>query len=159
MTLTVLSPVTGTVIAMADVPDPVFAEAMVGPGVAVDPATDGTTAVAVAPIDGTVVVLHQHGFVVSDAARHSVLVHLGIDTVQLGGDGFTPHVAKGDTVTAGQPVITWSPADVAAGGRSPLVPVVALDVPPDGLDVLAAPGTHVTAGDGKTPGSPLLRLP
>jgi PTS system N-acetylglucosamine-specific IIA component len=95
---------------------------------------------------------------VSDAAGRAVLVHLGLDTVQLGGDGFTQHVAKGDAVSAGDRVITWSPADVAGAGLSPLVPVVALEVPADRLEVLAAPGDRVLAGDTATPGSPLLRL-
>ncbi|MBE1874164.1 PTS glucose transporter subunit IIA [Myceligenerans pegani] len=159
MALTVLSPVSGTAVAMTDVPDPVFADGMVGPGIAVDPATDGATSVAVAPIDGTVMALHPHGFVVSDGARRAVLVHLGIDTVRLGGDGFTSHVAKGDSVRAGDHLISWSPADVVAGGLSPLVPVVALEIPADRLEVLVAPGDRVLAGAGATPGTALLRIP
>ncbi|RPF19602.1 PTS sugar transporter subunit IIA [Myceligenerans xiligouense] len=157
MALTVLSPVSGTVVTMADVPDPVFAEGMVGPGIAVDPDLDGAASIAVAPIDGTMAALHPHAFVVSDAGHRGILVHLGIDTVQLGGTGFTVHVAKGDTVRAGEHLITWSPSDVAAGGRSPLVPVVALEVPAGGLDVLVAPGERVVAG--AVPATPLLRVP
>ncbi|MBL0886052.1 PTS sugar transporter subunit IIA [Myceligenerans indicum] len=158
MALVVLSPVTGTVVAMSDVPDPVFAEGMVGPGIAVDPVGIGDTSTAVAPIAGTVVSLHPHAFVVSDG-RRGVLVHLGIDTVQLRGDGFTVHVAQGDAVRAGEPLITWSPAEVAAGGRSPLVPVLALEVTPDELEILTAPGTRVTAAGGDSPGTALLRIP
>lgn len=165
MALTVLSPVTGTVVAMADVPDPVFAEGMVGPGVAVAPVADRVSDV-VAPCDGRVVKLHAHAFVIAAPedpavpapsgggvpAGRGVLVHLGIDTVQLDGAGFTLHVAEGAVVDAGQRLITWSPADVADGGRSPLVPVVALDLSPAGLRVLADPGRPIAAGD------PLLRL-
>ncbi|MBO0609555.1 PTS sugar transporter subunit IIA [Myceligenerans salitolerans] len=156
MALTVLAPVSGTVVAMADVPDPVFAEGMVGPGIAVDPILDGAPSIVVAPISGVVAALHPHAFVVTDAGRRGVLVHLGIDTVQLGGEGFSVHVSTGDTVRAGDHLITWSPADVAAGGRSPLVPVVVLETPPDRLDTLAAPGTRVAAE--AAPGTPLLRV-
>ena len=68
----VLSPVTGRAIPLTDVPDPVFAGQMVGPGVAVDPA--GEPGTAVAPISGTIVKLHPHAYVISgeggeDAAR------------------------------------------------------------------------------------------
>ena len=52
-----------------------------------------------------------------------VLVHLGLDTVQLNGAGFTAHVAQGDTVEAGQPVITYDVPAIVAAGMSPVVPV------------------------------------
>ncbi|QAY63600.1 PTS glucose transporter subunit IIA [Xylanimonas allomyrinae] len=150
--LTVLAPVAGTVRALADVPDPVFSAGLVGPGVAVDP-DPLTGRDAVSPVSGTVVKLHPHAFVVTAPDGRAVLVHLGIDTVQLEGEGFTLHVAEGDAVEAGQVVVTWDPAAVTAGGRSALVPVVALDAGPDGALPVPAPGTTVAAGD------PLLTLP
>jgi phosphotransferase system IIA component len=54
-------------------------------------------------------------------------VHLGLDTVQLNGEGFTAHVAQGDTVEAGQPVITYDVPAIVAAGMSPVVPVVVMD--------------------------------
>ncbi|MFC8796393.1 PTS glucose transporter subunit IIA [Promicromonospora sp. NPDC057138] len=163
--LIVGSPVAGRVVAMRDVPDPVFAESIVGPGLAVDPDPELGGRV-VAPCAGVVVKLHPHAFVLlappadepADAegapaapaapvAGRGVLVHLGIDTVQLGGGGFTLLVAEGDAVAAGQELIVWSPTVVSDGGRSPLVPVVALDLGPRGLEELARPGTQVQAGD------------
>ncbi|WHT17083.1 PTS glucose transporter subunit IIA [Crossiella sp. CA-258035] len=144
MTLSILSPVTGTVVPMSEVPDPVFAQAMVGPGLAVDPAREAGEAVA--PIDGTVVTLHPHAFVVATDNGIAVLVHLGIDTVKLKGEGFTQHVVKGEKVRAGQPMITWNPADIETTGYSPVCPVVALDAPADNLTDLREPGP-VTAGD------------
>ncbi|MBP2472921.1 PTS system N-acetylglucosamine-specific IIA component [Crossiella equi] len=144
MSLSVLSPVAGTVVPISEVPDPVFAQAMVGPGIAVDP--DRTAGEAVAPVDGTVVTLHPHAFVVATDAGTAVLVHLGIDTVKLKGEGFTLHVVKGEKVRAGQPVITWNPADIEATGYSPVCPVVALDAAADTLSDLRAPGP-VAAGD------------
>lgn len=146
MTLPVHAPVGGVVVAMRDVPDPVFAQEIVGPGLAVEPA--GEDAVdAVAPVDGTVAKLHPHAFVVLTAAGTGVLVHLGLDTVQLRGEGFTLHVSAGDAVRAGQRLVTWNPAAVTAGGRSPVTPVVALEATPGTLDLAAAPGTAVAPGD------------
>jgi len=144
--LTVLAPVAGTVVAMADVPDPVFAAEIVGPGLAIDPSREGTVQ-AIAPVSGTVVKLHAHAFVVQADEGRGALVHLGLDTVQLGGEGFTLHVAEGDTVTAGEPVVSWEPAKVEAGGRSPVCPVVALQGAPDAVSPLATVGASVTAGD------------
>jgi sugar PTS system EIIA component len=135
--LSVLSPVAGVVVGLSEVPDPVFAEAMVGPGIAVLP-SDG---VAVAPVDGTVATVHPHAFVVATESGRAVLVHLGIDTVKLKGSGFELHVAKGDAVTAGQPMITWSPAAVEAAGYSPVCPVIALDASTEVLSEVHAPGS------------------
>jgi phosphotransferase system IIA component len=56
-----------------------------------------------------------------------VLVHLGLDTVQLNGAGFTTHVAQGDTVTAGQLIITYDVPAIVEAGYSPVVPVVVMD--------------------------------
>ena len=76
----VQSPVAGTTVSMTEVPDAVFAQAMVGPGIAVQP--DGGRADALSPIDGTVATLHPHAFVVAGEDGRAVLVHLGIDTVK-----------------------------------------------------------------------------
>lgn len=144
MSLRVQSPVAGTTIPLTDVPDPVFAQAMVGPGVAVRP--DGGQADAVSPIDGTVATLHPHAFVVAADDGRAVLVHLGIDTVQQKGEGFTLHVVKGEAVRAGQPVIGWNPDAVQAAGYSPVVPVVALDAAAEALTGIPGERT-VAAGD------------
>ncbi len=140
----VLAPVTGRALAMADVPDPVFAGAMVGPGTAIDPVRESVDAVA--PVSGTIVKLHPHAFVVATADGAGVLVHLGIDTVQLKGEGFELLAKEGDQVEAGAPVVRWDPAAVEAGGRSPISPVVALDAAPDALSELRESG-DVQAGD------------
>lgn len=133
--LVVTAPVAGTVLPLSDVPDFVFAEEIVGPGLAVDP--DPGPCAAVAPVDGRVVVLHAHAFVISTASGRGVLVHLGIDTVQLEGEGFELLAAVGDEVTAGTPVVRWDPSAVAAAGRAAVCPVIALDAPPDAVERLA----------------------
>lgn len=144
--LTVVAPVAGTVIAMADVPDPVFAGAIVGPGLAVDPERAGRST-AVAPAAGTIVKLHPHAFVLQVDDGRALLVHLGLDTVQLAGVGFTLHVAQGDQVAAGDSVVSWDPRAVEAGGRSPICPVVALEGVPASVRGLLAPGDRVDVGD------------
>ncbi|MEF9902527.1 PTS sugar transporter subunit IIA [Streptomyces sp. P9-A2] len=141
---TVTSPLAGRAIGLGSVPDPVFSGAMVGPGVAIDPIREPSTAVS--PVDGVVVSLHPHAFVVVDESGHGVLTHLGIDTVQLNGDGFELLVNKGDTVTRGQGVVRWDPAAVEASGKSPVCPVVALDATVEALSELRDEG-EVKAGD------------
>ncbi|VTR77296.1 PTS sugar transporter subunit IIA [Cellulomonas hominis] len=149
--LTVLAPVAGVVHALADVDDPVFSGEIVGPGLAVQPDPDAGRAV-VAPVAGTVAKLHPHAFVLLAEGGRGVLVHLGINTVQLGGEGFTLHVAEGDAVEQGQLLVEWDPAVVEGGGRSAICPVIGLEAQPDSLTRLAEPGTRVAAGD------PLLAL-
>lgn len=134
--LSVASPVAGSVVGLADVPDPVFAEAMVGPGLAVVP----SSGLVVAPVAGTVATLHPHAFVVATESGRAVLVHLGIDTVKLKGEGFTLLVAKGDAVTAGQPMVEWDPVAVEGAGYSAVCPVVALDASADVLADVHEPG-------------------
>jgi PTS system N-acetylglucosamine-specific IIA component len=125
---TVLAPVAGTVVGLAAVPDPVFSSGLVGPGTAVDPAREPGTAVA--PIDGTILKLHPHAYVIVADDGRGVLVHLGIDTVQLKGEGFEVLADEGQRIRAGEPVVFWDPAAVEAGGRSPICPVVALSASP-----------------------------
>jgi len=138
VTIQVLAPVGGTALPMGDVPDPVFAGAMVGPGVAVDPWRRPQEAIS--PVAGTVVKLHPHAFVVAGPGGAGVLVHLGIDTVQLKGEGFELLIEEGAEVEPGTPVVRWDPAEVEAGGRSPICPVVALDAAPDSLAELVETG-------------------
>lgn len=143
----VLAPCPGRVVAMADVPDPVFAEEMVGPGVAIEPDPGPTTVVA--PIAGTVLKVLPHAFVVLGDGV-GVLVHLGINTVRLEGEGFEVLATQGSEVAAGDPMIAWDPAALpaTAGGQdvSPVVPVVLMDGAKGSVTSDAIGGT-VAAGD------------
>ncbi|MFJ4714864.1 PTS glucose transporter subunit IIA [Streptomyces sp. NPDC088785] len=140
----VTSPLAGRAIGLSAVPDPVFSGAMVGPGTAIDPVREPSEAVA--PVNGIVVSLHPHAFVVVDEEGHGVLTHLGIDTVQLNGEGFELLVNKGDTVTRGQAVVRWDPAAVEAAGKSPVCPVVALEATAESLSDVVESG-DLTAGE------------
>ncbi|MGA3408091.1 glucose PTS transporter subunit IIA [Lactiplantibacillus pentosus] len=95
-----LAPVAGRVLALADVQDPVFATATMGPGFSIQP-TDGRV---VAPVSGrvTVVATTKHAVGLVTASGLEVLVHMGIDTVELNGAPFVCHVQVGDTVQAGE---------------------------------------------------------
>ena len=121
----VLAPVEGRAVALTDVPDPVFAQGMVGYGAAVNPPHQ--VIYAVAPVSGKILKLLPHAYVIMTADNVGVLVHLGLDTVALNGQGFTAHVAQGDTVQAGQSVITYDVPAIVAAGMNPVVPVVVMD--------------------------------
>jgi glucose-specific phosphotransferase system IIA component len=131
---------------MSSVPDRVFAELMVGPGVAVEPARLALLPV-LAPCAGVVAALHPHAFVIDAGAGRAVLVHVGIDTVRLGGLGFVLHVPAGARVERGDRVLTFSPVDVAAAGLSTLCPVVALQADPAAVRTVATLDVPVAAGD------------
>jgi sugar PTS system EIIA component len=124
----VLSPAAGHSLAVSDIPDPVFARGLVGPGVAIDPRRGPQTSVA--PIAGTLAKLHPHAYLVVDDEGHGVLVHLGIDTVHLQGGGFVLKASEGDRVEAGDPIVGWDPEEVERTGHSPVCAVVVLDCDP-----------------------------
>ena len=111
----IFAPAAGTVMALADVPDPVFASGAVGEGFAVEPSAGNF----VSPIDGELILLAKtlHAFAVRTDAGAEILVHIGMDTVKLKGEGFTAHRAKGEMVKQGELVIS---CDLAA--MTPLVP-------------------------------------
>ena len=125
----IISPFTGNVIPIEDVPDPVFAEKMLGDGIAVNP-SDGKV---LAPLDGTITILHSsgHAFTVqaTDSPAVTVLVHVGLDTVKLKGQGFTLHAKVGDVVKVGQQVISIDLKTINDAGYSPLSPVILPDLP------------------------------
>lgn len=141
---TVLSPCPGRLLPMAEVPDPVFAAEMVGPGVAIDPDPGDVTVVS--PISGTAVKVHPHAFVVVDGDGTGVLVHLGINTVRLEGRGFEVLADEGGRVEEGAPMVRWDPSSISGPDMSPVVVVVALDRPPGSVPAPAA-GATTSAGD------------
>lgn len=150
-TTQVLAPVGGRAVPLADVPDPVFSAGMVGYGAAVDPPHGLVEAVA--PVGGKLLKLMPHAYIVMTAENVGVLVHLGLDTVQLKGDGFTAHLSQGDAVAAGQLVITYDVATVVAKGRNPIVPVVVMDEREAGN---IAPSEAVLEGAQILPGADLF---
>jgi PTS system beta-glucosides-specific IIC component len=114
--------VAGKVITLDEVPDKVFASRALGEGVGIVP-TDGTI---VAPVSGTLATVagtgHAYGIKTDDGVE--VLVHVGIDTVRLKGEGFTVSVAKGDRVEAGDLLATVNLETIKAAGYDPTTIVV-----------------------------------
>ena len=122
MHLVLKAPLSGIVVPLEAVPDPVFSQRMVGDGVSIDP----VTASLVAPCDGRVVQVHSAAHAVTLATSHGVeiLMHVGLDTVKLKGQGFTPRVKAGDTVHAGDVLIDFDADFVATHARSLLTEIV-----------------------------------
>jgi len=142
----VLAPVRGRAVPIQQVPDATFAQGIVGHGAAIDPPREVVDAVA--PISGTVLQMMPHAYIIVSADNVGVLVHLGLDTVELGGEGFTALVQRGDKVEAGQPVITYDVPSVVATGRNPIIPVVVMEKKPEDitLDDVIAVGGQLASG-------------
>lgn len=138
-----LSPVTGELVALDQVPDEAFASKAVGDGVAVKP----TEKTVVSPAAGTIVKIFNtnHAFCLETAKGAEIVVHMGIDTVALGGKGFTRLVEEGAEVVAGQPILEMDLAYLNANARSMISPVVVSNIDDFGGLVIKAQG-HVIAG-------------
>ena len=118
---TVLQPVKGKVIAREAIPDDTFASGVLGDGVGIEPSDE----LVVAPFDGTIssVAESQHAVGVESNGME-MLIHVGVDTVNMQGDGFTCLVKEGDEVKAGQPLIRFSREKIKAAGYSDTVAVL-----------------------------------
>jgi len=139
---TVLAPCPGRLVPLAEVPDPVFAAEMLGPGVGIDPDPGDVTVVS--PIAGTAVKVHPHAFVVLGADGVGVLVHLGINTVRLEGRGFDVLAEEGSAVVEGAPMVRWNPSAVSGPDISTMVLVVAMDQPKGSVSAPVPGGVAVT---------------
>lgn len=138
----VRAPVPGRAIDLSQVPDKTFAGGSVGPGLAIEPTADIIEAVA--PVSGKLMQVFPHAYAIMTDDKVAVLVHLGIDTVSLNGEGFTAHAAKGDRVVQGQPIITYDVPAVAANNLPTVVPVVVMDARGATVDELCEPLTAVS---------------
>ena len=116
------APLTGVIVPIEQVPDPVFAQKMVGEGVSIDPLSDHL----LAPCDGEVIHLHPaaHAVTIRTLGDLEVLLHIGLDTVKMRGEGFTPKVKVGDRVRTGDELIRFDLDKVATGAKSLLTQVV-----------------------------------
>ena len=141
-TLRLLSPLDGEIIPLADVPDPVFAQRIVGDGVSVDP----TSAVVLAPCAGEIIHTHPagHAFTLRSVEGVELMIHVGVDTVQLKGEGFKLKVRAGDRVKAGQPLLEFDADLVATKARSLMTQVLAVNM--DLISAVKHPAGKVRAG-------------
>ncbi|KVT08162.1 PTS glucose transporter subunit IIA [Burkholderia sp. MSMB1078WGS] len=147
--IVLLSPLTGPIVALADVPDPVFSGGMFGDGIGVDPLAGRL----VAPCAGVVSHLARtgHAVTITTPQGAEVLLHIGIDTVELNGQGFIAHVEAGARVEAGALLIEFDQDAVARHAHS-LVSVIAI-ANSDAFEVVDRASGFATAGE-----TPLLAL-
>ncbi|WP_224360615.1 phosphoenolpyruvate--protein phosphotransferase [Hyalangium versicolor] len=124
-TLNLISPLAGWATRLEEVPDPAFAQRMVGDGVAVDP----TSAELRAPCDGVVVSVHasRHACTLRASTGAEILLHIGIDTVNLRGEGFMVRVSEGQRVRAGEPLIAFDMELLARKARSLVTAMVVVN--------------------------------
>ena len=148
----VLSPVSGLVVALEEIPDPVFAQGMVGGGVGVRPAEDAQRLSVHAPLEGRLVKAHPHAFILQHQTGAAVLVHVGLDTVGLDGRGFHVHAAQGAALDAGEPLVDVELTVLREAGLDPICPVVILDTASDAV-------TSPVLGQQLEAGAPLFGLP
>ena len=140
--LKLLAPLSGKLVPIEESPDPVFAQKMVGDGVAIDP----TASTVVAPCAGTIsqVMDSMHAVAVKADNGVEILIHVGIDTVMLKGEGFECKVSIGDKVSAGQPLIEFDAELV--GSKAPSLQTAVLVTTGETVTPAAA-GTQLVAGE------------
>lgn len=144
-TIEIVAPLSGELINLADVPDVVFAEKIVGDGVAINPSGDQM----VAPTDGTIGKIFEtnHAFSIASDNGIELFVHFGIDTVELKGEGFKRIAVEGQHVKKGDVIITFNLPMLAEKAKSILTPVIISNM--DELKELIKLSGSVIAG--KTP--------
>ncbi|HKD75811.1 MAG TPA: glucose PTS transporter subunit IIA [Ktedonobacterales bacterium] len=120
----ILAPMDGMVMELEQVPDEVFAKKMAGDGLAIDI----TGELAVAPLAGQLVKLFPggHAFVISTEAGVDILVHVGLDTVELKGQGFTTLAKEGDRVAARAPIVRFNREEIIGLGKNLVSPVLSI---------------------------------
>ena len=144
-TIDVVAPITGTIINIADVPDPAFAKKSVGDGFGISAPPGGDVH---SPVTGTIMMVAKtlHAVGIRTESGMQFLLHLGIDTVELDGAPFTITVAKGDVVQAGQVIGTMDVEKIKAAGKDTTT-VVAVTNTKKKLDSIAIVEGPATAGD------------
>lgn len=142
--LEIASPLDGQVVAMGEVPDPVFAGEVLGRGVAIRP----TSTRVIAPFDGSVVTVldSKHAIGLRSTTGIELLIHVGLDTVALEGKGFDVHVATGQEVKAGDVLIEFDPQVITAAGYDLITPVIVTNTASYAA-VRPIPTTTVVAGE------------
>lgn len=119
---TLLAPVNGKVVSLDEVDDPVFSQRMMGDGVAVEP-SDGKV---YSPVSGEIAQIFptNHAVGIKTKSGIEVLVHIGLETVSMEGEGFEGHVKQGDKVNAGDHLITFDTELVKEKAKSTITPVI-----------------------------------
>lgn len=143
LSFTLTAPLNGWAAPLSEVPDTVFADRMMGDGIAIDP-TGGTVT---APCDGQIMHLHHahHAVTLRSLFGAEILIHVGLETVALGGEGFTVHVIEGQGVKAGDKLISFDLDKVARGAKSLITPIIVTNGEEFAIETRAE-GRSVAAG-------------
>lgn len=120
--ITLVAPVSGALVDLGEVPDPVFAEKMMGDGIAIEP----DYGEVVAPVDGKVIQLFptKHAVGIEAPNGAEILIHIGLDTVNLNGEGFTAHVEEGDQVKQGDQLISFDLNVIKEKAKGTVIPII-----------------------------------
>ncbi|MFL2101484.1 beta-glucoside-specific PTS transporter subunit IIABC [Desemzia sp. FAM 23991] len=140
----IASPMTGEAVELATIQDEAFATGALGKGIAIQP-IDGKV---YAPANGTITILFPtlHAIGITTENGTEILIHVGMDTVQLEGEGFTSHVQQGDKVIAGQLLLTVDLEVIRNKGYETVTPVIVTNTN-DYMDILSTKDTSLTNGD------------
>jgi sugar PTS system EIIA component len=119
---TVVAPLTGKIVSIEEVPDPTFSQKMMGDGIAIEP----TEGVVVAPVNGEVVQFFhtKHAIGVKSESGAEILIHVGLETVSMNGEGFEGHVKVGDKVKAGDKLLSFDLELIKEKAASTITPIV-----------------------------------
>lgn len=142
---TVYSPADGKIIPLSEIPDQVFSQGIMGDGVGIEPSGD----TVYAPADGTVAAVmedskHACGIVLDNGME--LLIHIGIDTVDMNGDGFTLYISQGDRVKKGDRLIGFSPEKIKAAGH-PMTTAFLISGEGDAKNIQIHSGMDAKAGE------------
>ncbi|TRM11776.1 PTS glucose transporter subunit IIA [Lentibacillus cibarius] len=141
----IYAPLNGKIIALEEVPDPVFSQKMMGDGIAIKP-SDGKVC---APVDGEVVqvpdTLHAVGIRAEDGSE--ILIHIGLETVSLNGQGFTAEVKMGDKVSTGDALLTFDLDYIRDNAENDITPVVVTNNQQTGKQYTMTDETEAKTGE------------
>ncbi|WP_053366853.1 PTS sugar transporter subunit IIA [Bacillus sp. FJAT-27245] len=131
-----VAPLTGMATLLDNVDDPVFSQKMMGDGLAVEP----TEGVVVSPADGEIIQVFptKHAVGIKAANGAEILLHIGLETVSMKGEGFTAHVREGDKVKAGDKLVTFDMAIVSEKAKSTVTPLIITNSDSMEIDILAS---------------------
>ncbi|WP_423410754.1 PTS glucose transporter subunit IIA [Heyndrickxia sp. MSNUG] len=121
-TIQILAPLSGNAVNLDSVPDPVFSEKMMGDGIAIEP----SEGIVISPVDGEIMQIFPTKHAVGIRAKNGaeILIHIGLETVSLKGEGFETHVQQGDSVKAGDKLVSFDMATISEKAKSTVTPII-----------------------------------
>jgi len=138
-TVQLFAPITGNAVTLDKVPDPVFSEKMMGDGIAIEP----TEGLAVSPVDGEIVQVFPTKHAIGIRAKNGaeILIHIGLETVSLNGEGFEAFVKEGDKVKVGDKLVSFDLDIIKTKAKSTITPIIITNTDQAALLEAKAQGT------------------